>query len=53
MEQTRERQDVVVRSLQPEDLDAVIALDAKNVGRRREEYFQVKLRQNLADWRNR
>lgn len=40
---------VVVRNLRPSDLDAVITLDAKNVGRRRDEYFRVKLQQNLAE----
>jgi ribosomal protein S18 acetylase RimI-like enzyme len=40
---------VLVRGLRPEDLEPVIALDAKIVGRRREEYFKVKLRQNLAE----
>jgi len=40
---------IVVRGLRPEDLEAVIALDAKNVGRSREEYFKVKLQQNLAE----
>jgi len=40
---------VVVRSLEPEDIDAVIAIDARNVGRRRDEYFKVKLRHNLAE----
>lgn len=40
---------VVVRNLRPSDLEAVIALDAKNVGRRRDEYFRVKLNQNLAE----
>lgn len=43
------KSDVVVRNLRPSDLDAVIALDAKNVGRRREEYFRVKLQQNLVE----
>lgn len=41
--------DVVVRNLNPADLDAVIMLDAKNVGRRREEFFKLKLRQALSD----
>lgn len=41
--------DVVVRNLRPTDLEAVIALDAKNVGRRREDYFRVKLQQNLVE----
>jgi len=40
---------VVVRGLKPEDLSAVVALDAKNIGRRRDEYFKVKLQQNLAE----
>jgi len=40
---------VVVRGLRPADLEAVIALDAKAVGRRREEYFKVKLQQNLVE----
>jgi len=40
---------IVVRRLEPGDLEAVIAVDARNVGRRREEYFKVKLEQNLAE----
>lgn len=40
---------VIVRGLRPADLEPVIALDAKNTGRRRTEYFKVKLRQNLAE----
>jgi len=44
-----ETEDVLVRSLRPKDLEAVIRLDAKNVGRRREEYFKLKLAQNLAE----
>ena len=40
---------VVVRNLRPADLESVIALDAKNVGRRRDDYFRVKLQQNLAE----
>ncbi len=43
------RESVVVRSLRPEDLEAVISVDARIVGRRREEYFRVKLQQNLSD----
>lgn len=43
------KSDVTVRNLRPSDLDAVIALDAKNVGRRRDEYFRVKLQQNLTE----
>jgi len=44
-----EEQDVLVRRLRPDDLDAVIALDAKVIGRRREEYFKLKLKQALSD----
>ena len=40
---------VVVRNLRPSDLEAVIALDAKNVGRRRDEFFKLKLKQALSD----
>ena len=34
---------VVVRRLRPDDLENVIALDARIVARRREQYFRVKL----------
>ena len=44
-----EEQTVVVRRLRPDDLEAVVRLDAKNIGRRRDEYFKVKLEQNLAE----
>jgi GNAT superfamily N-acetyltransferase len=37
-----------VRGLRPEDFAAVVAIDAKNVGRRREEFFRIKLAENLA-----
>lgn len=40
---------VVVRSLRPSDLEAVILLDAKNVGRRRDEFFKLKLTQALSE----
>jgi ribosomal protein S18 acetylase RimI-like enzyme len=43
------RANIVVRGLKPEDLNAVVAIDAKNAGRRREEYFRIKLQQNLAE----
>ena len=39
----------VVRQLRPQDLEAVTALDAKAVGRRREEYFKLKLSQAMSD----
>jgi ribosomal protein S18 acetylase RimI-like enzyme len=44
-----EGQTVVVRRLRPADLEAVVLLDAKNTGRMRRAYFQVKLAQNLAE----
>lgn len=44
-----ETEQVVVRRLRPEDLEAVIALDARSTGRRREEFFKLKLKQALAD----
>jgi ribosomal protein S18 acetylase RimI-like enzyme len=42
-------QEVFVRNLRPRDLEAVTALDAKIIGRRRDEYFRIKLKQALAD----
>ena len=38
-----ETERVVVRRLRPSDLEAVIATDAKATGRRRVEYFKLKL----------
>jgi ribosomal protein S18 acetylase RimI-like enzyme len=40
---------VVVRGLRPDDMEAVVALDARNTGHRREEFFRLKLQQNLAE----
>jgi ribosomal protein S18 acetylase RimI-like enzyme len=40
---------IVIRNLRPDDLEAVIALDARNVGRLREEFFKTKLQQNLQE----
>ena len=40
---------VMVRGLKPGDLEAVTALDARIVGRSRDDYFKVKLAQNLAE----
>ncbi|HEX6811767.1 MAG TPA: GNAT family N-acetyltransferase [Planctomycetota bacterium] len=40
---------VTVRNLRPRDLDAVILLDSKITGRKRAEYFKVKLAQALSD----
>ena len=48
MEQTAETM-ATVRGLKPADLEAVIALDARIVGRRREEFFRIKLQQNLQE----
>ena len=44
---TLETQSTVIRRLRPGDLERVIAIDAKIVGRRRDEYFKSKLQQNL------
>ena len=44
-----ERRGIVVRNLRPRDLAAVIALDAKIIGRQRDEYFKLKLKQALSD----
>ncbi len=41
--------EVVVRNLRAGDLEDVIAVDAKNTGRRREEFFKLKLEQNLVE----
>lgn len=40
---------VYVRGLMPSDLDGVIAIDARNTGHRRDEYFRLKFRENLAE----
>jgi GNAT superfamily N-acetyltransferase len=39
----------IIRKLRPQDLEEVIALDAKAVGRRREEFFKLKLKQAMSD----
>jgi ribosomal protein S18 acetylase RimI-like enzyme len=44
-----EHDPIVVRNLRPEDLKAVIRLDAKHEGRRRGEYVRLKLRQSLEE----
>ena len=50
MEQAQIQETVVtVRGLRPADLEWVIAIDARNVGRRREEFFKIKLQQNLQE----
>lgn len=40
---------VLVRQLTPDDYDRIVAIDARAVGRRRDEFFKVKLRQAFGD----
>ena len=40
---------VFVRNLRNDDLDAIIAIDAANVGRRRDRFLALKLKQAFAD----
>jgi len=40
--------EITIRRLRPDDMDAVVALDAKVSGRRREEYFKAKLAMALS-----
>lgn len=40
---------ILVRALKPEDLEAVIDIDARNTGRHREEYFKIKLQQHMQE----
>ena len=40
-----ETEAIAIRSLQPEDLEEVVAIDARTTGRARHEYFKVKLRE--------
>jgi ribosomal protein S18 acetylase RimI-like enzyme len=42
-----EAETVLVRGLRPDDFEAVVAIDARNVGRRRDEFFRFKLTENL------
>lgn len=46
---TPARDEVAVRNLRPGDQEALIAIDAHIVGRRREEFFKLKLRQAFSD----
>lgn len=46
---TPARDEVEVRNLRPGDQEALIAIDARIVGRRREEFFKLKLRQAFSD----
>lgn len=45
----REFEEVVIRGLEPDDLEPVVKLDARTSGRRREEYFKMKLQQALVE----
>ena len=47
--ETPARDQVLVRAVQPQDLEVVIAIDASILGRRRDEFFKLKLRQAFAD----
>ena len=57
MTTTRERQldedlvetDAVVRTMRPDDLEAVVAIDAAASGRRRPRYFELMLRRAIQD----
>jgi GNAT superfamily N-acetyltransferase len=49
MEANLETEPIVVRRLRPADLSPVIALDAKILGRRREEFYKLKLKSALAE----
>ena len=46
---TYETETIAVRRLKSDDLEPVIALDAKITGRRRSEYFKLKLDENLRE----
>ena len=48
-DQNLEHDEILVRRLMPADLDAVIRVDTKVTGRRRSEYFKLKLKENLAE----
>jgi ribosomal protein S18 acetylase RimI-like enzyme len=41
--------DVVIRNLRPLDQEAIVRIDARIVGRRRDEFFKVKMRQAASD----
>ena len=48
-EMERQNGDVVVRELRPADLEAISAIDAKLVGRRRDDYLKLKVKESLAE----
>ena len=41
--------DIVIRNLRPVDQEAIVRIDARIVGRRRDEFFKVKMRQAASD----
>jgi ribosomal protein S18 acetylase RimI-like enzyme len=41
--------DLLIRNLRPDDQEALVRIDARIVGRRRDEFFRVKMRQAAAD----
>lgn len=43
------RDSVLVRNLRPEDAEALVGIDAASVGRRRERFLALKLKQAFAD----
>lgn len=43
------RDEIVVRNLRPDDRDVVVAIDARLMGRRRDEFFKLKLGQAFSD----
>jgi ribosomal protein S18 acetylase RimI-like enzyme len=47
-DELQQEEKIRVRGLRPEDFDEVVAIDQRNVGRRREEFFRIKLAENLA-----
>ncbi|MFY9341902.1 MAG: GNAT family N-acetyltransferase [Planctomycetota bacterium] len=49
MTTSQEFDQVTVRNLRPKDLDRVVDVDRRNIGRSRGEYFRVKLAQALSD----
>ena len=49
MSMLRTNEELVLRALAPGDEDAIVKIDARSVGRRREEFCRAKLRQAFAD----
>ena len=47
--ETLPRDAILVRNLRPDDRDAIVAIDARIMGRRRDEFFRLKLHQAFSD----